>query len=216
MSRNSLMYGYCNSSSSNSGSSLKKQLTLPSDVIISFLFFLLKCVYAWFSFLLRVAIAFHSTFLLFYSSLCCSFNNFPLSSILFSALFAFHTFKSHRNALFLLLFVLGRHHWHYSNLLLLLLLPPSPSPPLLLPTNTFAYVMDSICWNKFNYANTFHVFKYASATCYIFYTCIHTLIQSNSMHNVRISKLHPLFLSLSFQSSFLCSRIVLLKMNATQ
>lgn len=28
----------------------------------------------------------------------------------------------------------------------------------LLLADTFAYIMDSICWNKFNYANTFHVF----------------------------------------------------------
>lgn len=38
--------------------------------------------------------------------------------------------------------------------------------------DTFAYVMDSICWNKFNYANTFHVFTVwlstHRATCYVY------------------------------------------------
>lgn len=41
--------------------------------------------------------------------------------------------------------------------------------------DTFAYIMDSICWSKFNYADTFHVFVFVfslgkrfSATCILY------------------------------------------------
>lgn len=91
---------YCNSSnsstaaqqqhsSSNSSSRLEKTAYITVWCYHFFLFFLLKCVYAWFSFVLRVAIAFHLTFLLFYPS-------FPARSIIFSFLptFFFHSLPS--------------------------------------------------------------------------------------------------------------------------
>lgn len=110
------------------------------------------------------------------------FSSYCISSEL-GLCFFFHIYEARRSPFSFpkrffssVLFVISVHLCFNFLFLLLLLLCMCLFSTLLL-ADTFAYIMASICWNKFNYANTFHVFTVRLSTHrrHVMYSVPHSL-----------------------------------------